>query len=254
MGESRTASPPVVPVEAEPSQENKEDEDMSAGPRWNVIASASRPVPTSGPRADPDRNPARALSAIAVASIAAGAINIAAAATVGRASSQNLVFFAVVAAAQIGWGAVALVRAPRWWLALGAAGNLVVAATWVVSRTAGLPAGVYAGIKLPVGFSDALATALEVVIAVGAAALMIRGRRPARSAARSPRVTVAAAVVAGALALAGVLAQAGAIGSAPTGNGTGVNGPATPGGDGGTSGGGIPGYTSGGGTSGIPGY
>jgi hypothetical protein len=217
-----------------------------------VIASAPRPVPTSSPGTVPDRKAARALSAIALASVAAGAINIAAAATVGRASSQNLAFFAVVAAAQIGWGAVALVRAPWRWLALGAAGNLVVAATWVVSRTAGLPAGVYAGVKLPVGFPDALATVLEVAIAVGAAALMISGRRLERSAARSPRVTVAAAVVAGALALTGVLAQAGAIGSTPTGHGTGVNGPATPGG--GTSGGGIPGYTSGSGTSGIPGY
>ena len=85
---------------------------MSAEARWNGITARSRPVTASGTRADPDRNPARVLSAIAVASIAAGAINI--------------------AAAQIGWGAVALVRAPRWWLALGAAGNLVAAATWVV--------------------------------------------------------------------------------------------------------------------------
>jgi hypothetical protein len=232
---------------------------MSAEARWNVITSAARRGAASGARADPDQNPARVLSAIAVASIAAGAINIAAAATVGRASAQNLAFFAVVAAAQIGWGAVALARAPRWWLALGAAGNLLVAATWVVSRTAGLPAGVYAGIKLPVGFPDALATALEVAIAAGAAALMIRGRSPARPAARSPRVTIAAAVVVGALALVGVLAQAGAIGSTSAGNGAGVTGPATPGGGGGTSGGGIPGYTSGAGTSGgstsgIPGY
>jgi hypothetical protein len=217
---------------------------MSAEPRRNVITSASRPAPASGPRADPDRNPARILSAIAMASIAAGAINIAAAATVGRAATQNLAFFAVAAAAQLGWGAVALVRAPRWWLAAGAAGNLVVAATWVVSRTAGLPAGVYAGIKLPVGFPDALATALEVAIVAGAAVLVVRGRGLARSAARSPRVTIAAAVVAGVLALFGVLAQAGAIGSPPAGNGAGVTGPATPGGGG----------TSGGGTSGIPGY
>ena len=96
---------------------------MPAGPRWNVMMPASRPAPASGPRADPDRNPARVLSAIAVASIAAGAVNIAAAATVGRGSAQNLGFFAAIAAAQIGWGAVALVRAPRWWLALGAAGG-----------------------------------------------------------------------------------------------------------------------------------
>ncbi|MGH3299381.1 MAG: hypothetical protein ACRDP7_47090 [Trebonia sp.] len=223
---------------------------MSAEPRLNVNTSASRRVPASGPRADPDRNPARVLSAIAVASIAAGAINIAAAATVGRTSSQNLAFFAAIVAVQIGWGAVALVRAPRWWLALGAAGNLVAAVIWVVSRTAGLPAGPESGIKLPVGFPDTLATALEAAIVVGAAALMIRGRGPARSAARSPRVTVAAAVLVGVLALFGVLAQAHVIGSTPAGNGTGVNGPANPGGGGGTSGGGTSGHTSGGSTSG----
>ena len=106
--------------------------------------------------------------------MAVGAINIAAAATVGRDSTQNLAFFVVVAAAQLVWGAVAMIRAPRWWLALGAAGNLVVV-TWVVSRTAGLPVGKYAGITLPAGFPDGLATALEVVVVAGAAALMIRG-------------------------------------------------------------------------------
>jgi uncharacterized membrane protein YgcG len=219
---------------------------MPARPRWERT---QPPVPASGLRADPDRNPARVLSAIALASIAAGAINIAAAATVGRDSAQNLAFFVVVAVAQLVWGAVALARAPRWWLALGAVGNLVVVATWVVSRTVGLPVGEYAGVTLPVGFPDGLATALEAVTVVGAAALLVRGRGPARSPARSPGVTVAAAVVVGALALVGVLAQAGAIGSSPAASDRdagGVSGPSTPGGGGGTSGGG----SSGGGSSG----
>jgi hypothetical protein len=208
---------------------------MPAQPRWG----------------DPDRRPARVLSAIALASIAAGAINIAAAATVGRDSTQNLAFFVVVAVAQLAWGAVALARAPRWWLALGAVGNLIVVATWVVSRTVGLPVGEYAGITLPVGFPDGLATALEAVTVLGAAALLVRGRSPARSPARSPGVTVAAAVVVGALALVGVLSQAGAIGSSPGGSdqtgGGGVNGPYAPGGGGGGSSGGG---SSGGGYSG----
>jgi len=193
--------------------------------------------------ADPDTNPARVLSAIALASIAAGSINLAAAATVGRDSAQNLAFFVVVGAAELVWGAVALARAPRWWLAIGAVGNLVVAATWVVSRTVGLPVGEYAGIRLLVGFADGLATALEAVVVVGAAALLVRGRSPARSPARSPGVAVAAAVVVGALALVGVLSQAGAIGSSPGGSdgngGGGVNGPYAPGGEGGSSGGGY---------------
>ena len=229
---------------------------MSARPRWKLTKPTQRPLPASGPSADADRNPARVLSAIALASIAAAAINIAAAATVGRDSTQNLAFFGVVAAAQPAWGAIALARAPRWWLALGAVGNLVVVATWVVSRTVGLPFGEYAGVTLPVKFPDTLATALEAVIVIGAAALLVRGRAPARSVTRSPRVAVAAAVLVGALALGGVLSQAGAFGSSPSGSnqsgGGGVTGPYAPGGGGGTSGGGTPGGgTSGGGT---PGY
>jgi hypothetical protein len=218
---------------------------MSAESGWKLTKPTAHPLPASGPRADPDRNPARVLSAIALASIAAGAINLAAAATVGRDSTQNLAFFAVVAAAQVVWGAIALARAPRWWLALGAVGNLVVVATWVVSRTAGLPFGEYAHITLPVGFADGLATALEAAVVVGAAALLVRGRGPARSPARSPRVALAAAVVVGALALGGVLSQAGAFSSSPAGSGGndtgGVNGPSAPGGGGGSSDGGYSG-------------
>ena len=208
---------------------------MSADTRWRL----TRPMPASGPGAALDRNPARILSAIAMASLAAGAINIAAAATVGRGSTQDLAFFSVVAAAQLVWGVVAMAEAPRWWLALGAAGNLVVVATWVASRTAGLPVGKYAGVALPVGFPDGLATALEVAIVVGATVLLIQGHGPVRSLARSPRVAAAAAVVAAALTLAGVLSQVDAFGSSPTGSGQhgnpGVTGPYAPG----TSGGGY---------------
>jgi len=224
---------------------------MTAEPRSKLATLAPRPVLVSGPGADRDRNRARVLSAIALASIAAGAINIAAAATVGRASAENLAFFVAVAAAQLVWGAVTLARAPRWWLALGAAGNLVVVATWVVSRTVGLPFGVYDGITLPAKFPDTLATVLAAVVVIGAAALTAGRQGPAWSAARSPRAAIAAAVVAGVLALTGVLSQAGAFSSTSPGyGGGGVSGPTTPGGGGGgTSGGG--GGTSGGG---IPGY
>ena len=208
---------------------------MSAEPRWNVT------TPTATPRAagarsseaDPDRNAARVLSAITLASIAAGAINIAAAATVARGSAQGMAFFVVVAAAQLVWAAVALVRAPRWWLALGAAGNLAVVAIWVVSRTAGLPSGVFGGgITLPAKFPDTLATILEAVVVIGAAVLMVRGRDLTRSAAHAPGITAAVTVVAGVLTIFGVLAQAGVIGSSSgsTQNGPGVTGPAAPGG------------------------
>lgn len=217
---------------------------MSAEPRWKVgtPTAAPRAERARSPEADPDRTPARVLSAITMASIVAGAINIAAAATVARGSAQGMTFFAVVAAAQLAWAGVALVRAPRWWLALGAAGNLAVAAIWVASRTAGLPAGVFGGgTTLPAKFPDTLSTVMEALVVAGAAALLVRGRGLARTAARVPGVTAAAGVVAGVLTIVGVLAQAGTIGSSPNGstqNGPGVNGPASPGGGGGSTGGG----------------
>jgi hypothetical protein len=234
-------------------------------------------MPASGRRAVADRNPARVLSVIALASIAAGAINLAAAGTIARGSAQNLAFFIVVGVAQIAWSAVAAVRAPRWWLALGALGNLVVVLTWAVSRTAGLPFGKYAHITLPVGFPDTLAMALEVVIVVGAVALMVGGQVPERSATRSPGMTVAAAVVLGGLTIGGVVSQANMFGSssggsAHSGTGSTISGTSGGGSAGagsygssgsGTSGGGSTGAgssgstgsgTSGGGSTGGYGY
>ena len=213
---------------------------MSAQPRWDHTEPAPRPVevPASGARAEPDRSAARIASVIALASIAAGAINVAAAATVGRGSAQNLAFFGVVGAAQLFWGAVTLAWAPRWWLALGALGNAVVVATWVVSRTVGLPFGEFAGAVLPVGFPDSLATIFEAVTVVGAAGLAVRGSGPARSAARARSFALAAAVLIGSLGLAGVLSQADAFSSSGSGGG-GQNGPTAPNGGGGLGGGGY---------------
>ncbi len=213
---------------------------MSAQPRWDHTEPAPRPVEVraSGARTESDRNAARIVSVIALASIAAGAINVTAAATVGRGSAQNLAFFGVVGAAQLVWGAVTLVWAPRWWLSLGALGNAVVVVTWVVSRTVGLPFGEFAGTVLPVGFPDSLATIFEAVTVVGAAGLAVRGSGPARSAARARSFALAAAVMIGALGLVGVLSQADAFSSSGSGGG-GQNGPTAPNGGGGLSGGGY---------------
>ena len=76
---------------------------------------------------------------IAMASIASGAMNIAAAASIPGLNGQSLAFFWTIGVAQVVWGLVTLVWAPRWWLALGALGNAVVAATWLVSRDGGAP-------------------------------------------------------------------------------------------------------------------
>jgi hypothetical protein len=218
---------------------------MSAQPRWDHTEPAPRPTMVRRPAREPERGPAMVLTAIAISSIAVGAIHIAAAATLGRDNAQNLAFFGVVAAAEIAWGVVALVRAPRWWLALGVLGNLAVVATWVVSRTVGLPVGPYAGVTLPVGFPDALATVLGAVIVIGAAALILRDRAPARAPARSLGATAATVVLVGALALVGAVSQANAFGSSSGSNPNG-GGASVTNGYGGSSGG----MTSGGGYSG----
>ena len=201
---------------------------MSAQPRWDDSAPAQRPVavPTSGAVAEPDRNAARIVSVIALASIAAGAINIAAAATIGGDNAQTHLFFGVVGAAQVVWGLLALVWAPRWWLVLGALGNAVVVATWLVSRTVGLPFGQFAHVVLPVRFPDSVATILAAVTVVGAVVLVVRGSGTARAAARVRGFALAAAVVIGALGLAGVLSQTNAFASG--GGGGGQNGPTAP--------------------------
>jgi hypothetical protein len=213
---------------------------MSAQPRWDHTESAPRPadVPASWVQSKRDRNAARIVSVIALTSIATGAIHVAAAATLGRDNTQNLAFFGVAAAAEIVWGAVSLFWAPRWWLALGALGNAVVVATWVVSRTVALPFGPYASVVLPVGFADALATILGTVTALGAGALTVRGSGPARSAARARSFAFAAAVLIGALGLTGVVSQAGASSSGGNGGG-GQYGPTAPSGGGAPVGGGY---------------
>jgi hypothetical protein len=231
---------------------------MSAQPRWDHTEPAPRPTVARQPTIESRLAPAIVLTAIALASIAVGAIHISAAATLGQGSAQNTAFFGLAAAAEIIWGAVALFRAPRWLLALGLLGHLAVVATWVISRTVGLPVGVYAHIKLPVGYADGLATALGVLVVIGAGWLLLQGRVPARAATRSLGVTAAMVVLVGALALSGVIWQNNAFGSSggSSGGGTSVsNGYGGYGGSGTTGSGGSTGSTgSTGGTTSGGGY
>jgi len=80
-------------------------------------------------------------------------------------------FFLVVGWLQLLWALAVLLRPSRRVLLLGAL-NLGVVAVWVVSRTTGLPGEA----AEPVAFPDALATGLEVALALGAA-LAVAHRR-----------------------------------------------------------------------------
>jgi hypothetical protein len=227
---------------------------MSAQPSWDQSRHASRPVavPRGDAEAASDRMAVRILTVAAFASIAAGAIHIEAARTLGRGDSQTFAFFAAVAAAEIVWGLVALVRAPRVWLVLGALGNAAVVTTWLVSRTVGLPVGEFAHEVLPVGYADVLATILGVVTIVGAATLAIRGSSPTRALASARGFALVAAIAIGLLALSGVMSQADAFSG--SGGGSGTNAPAG-GAYGGYGNGGSNGYGGGayGGTGGSTG-
>lgn len=199
---------------------------MSAQPSWDQSRQASRPVAVPGGDADTaiDRNAARILTVTALASVAAGAIHVEAARTLGRGDTQTFAFFAAIAAAEIVWGLVALVRAPRVWLVLAVLGNAVVVGTWIVSRTVGLPVGEFAHEVLPVGYADVLATILGVVTIAGAATLAIRGSSPTRALASARGFALVAAIAIGLLALSGVMSQANAFTGG--GGGSGTNAPA----------------------------
>jgi hypothetical protein len=112
-------------------------------------------------------------------------------------------FFVAVAILQLAWALVVLfLPSPRVYL-VGFAGNAVVAATWIVSRTTGLPLGPESGEPEPVGVADAVATAFEVWIAAGALLLlrMTARRRPLARFTGVTAVTTLAAIGLTALSL-----------------------------------------------------
>ena len=110
-------------------------------------------------------------------------------------------FFLVCGWAQLVWAALAPRRRDTRLLWVGLAGNLLVLALWLVSRTVGLPFGPEPGEVEPVGAPDAVASALEAVAAVGCALALVRGGRPAG---RERWLLAAAALAATAYGIAAV--------------------------------------------------
>src|SRR5215472_2003101 len=76
------------------------------------------------------------------------------------------VFFLVLAWAQLIWPAVLLWRPSRAWLWLGAAGNAAVLATYIASRTVGLPFGPDLHHPEPVGALDVVSCILEFALII----------------------------------------------------------------------------------------
>jgi hypothetical protein len=80
-------------------------------------------------------------------------------------------FFIIAAIAQLLWAVWVLVAPSRLLYLAGAAGNASIVVLWVVTRTAGVPAGPGAGEREAVEFADTLATVFEVLLVIGALAL-----------------------------------------------------------------------------------
>lgn len=82
-------------------------------------------------------------------------------------------FFGASAWLQLAWAATVAWRPSRSMLLLGAAGNLAVAALWLLTRTAGIPLGPASGETEDAAFIDTLASAFELAIALGASAIAL---------------------------------------------------------------------------------
>jgi hypothetical protein len=85
-------------------------------------------------------------------------------------------FFVASSAAQIGWAVAVVLRPHRLVLEVGALGNAAVLALWALTRTLGVPLGVYAGQREAIGLLDTTCAALELGI-VGCCLLALRPTR-----------------------------------------------------------------------------
>src|SRR5262250_1075742 len=148
---------------------------------------------------------ARPYLAGALAALSAGAAAIHFAVTFEHFNQYLLygVFFLVVVWAQMTWAAVAVRRLRRWWLWLGIAGNAVVLAVYLASRTTGLPFGPDQGHTEPFGALDVVSALLELALIAGCAALLWRpalAGRPVRRRTGFAAIASMAAIPAGVIA------------------------------------------------------
>jgi hypothetical protein len=105
-------------------------------------------------------------------------------------------FFLVISWAQMIWPAVLLWRPSRLWLWLGAAGNAIVIAVYVASRSVGLPFGPDLHHPESVGALDVMSCVLEFGLIAGCAALLWRPSLADRPAARRGTAARTATLVA----------------------------------------------------------
>jgi hypothetical protein len=175
-----------------------------------ALWSAQRRNEVQSPAAQRERDISEALR-VAVALASAGAATIHFAVIAQHLDDYWLFgsFFIGVAIAQLVWAMLVPFRpSPAVYLA-AFVGNAVVATTWVVSRTTGLPLGPESGEPEPVGIADTAATAFEVLIAAGALLPLLRFASRRRPLARFTAATEVTTLVAIGLTALSLLSVAG---------------------------------------------
>jgi hypothetical protein len=160
------------------------------------VMSSSRVLADEGRRAEPATVRPYLLSGLAALSIGAAAIHFAVVFEHFADYALYGVFFLVISWAQVIWPAVLLWRPSRLWLGLGLAGNAIVLAVYVASRTAGLPFGPDLHNAESVGALDVVSCVLEFGLIVGCALLLWRPSLTDRPVARRGALASAAAFVA----------------------------------------------------------
>lgn len=81
-------------------------------------------------------------------------------------------FFVLSGIAQLVWAVLILSRPSRFFIALGAVGNLLIAALWAVDRIWGVPIGPKHWTPEPAGFADVAASTFELALVLGCVALL----------------------------------------------------------------------------------
>ena len=136
------------------------------------------------------------LSSLAALSVGAAAIHFAVVFEHFAEYTLYGVFFLVISWAQAIWPAILIWRPSRLWLWLGIAGNAIVIAVYVASRTVGLPFGPDLDNSESVGALDVVSCVLEFGLIVGCAALLWRPSLADRPIARRGALASAFALVA----------------------------------------------------------
>lgn len=137
-------------------------------------------------------------------SLGAGAIH-AAAIGVHSEHRQAVIAFTIVAAIQLGWGALAFARPGRIVVALGVIANAVFLGGWALAKTNGISFVDGLEASEPIQFADAMAASLAVVaLLAGLLYLLPWGERLLKG---GPLLTGVSAIVIASLAVPGMVSE-----------------------------------------------